>query len=348
MSFGARFLKSLSQNWWVLYWIVAIFLLVNGFQEGIGSVTFQWGIVVVMLFFVIIVFIFFIKKRKKASISRNLLGIEKINERDLARLSGAYIQDVHAFLHDISRNPEASGIAILVKGEYIYYSNAVIKKFKKLYKEGKNTKELIEELPQFETREEVRKMIEKLKEFDELPARTKEGEKESTSLTSSEEVEDASKTTGKTGEKAVPNKLFPALGIVVALVGVILLISASVSLSNGTVDIVTNYAPYHAWLEQISNTAGYGMIFLGVAIVLGLASRRKVMVVAFGASVVLTLLIVLYINDFRPYMDVIPAIGAESALQAFKGIVGALEAFAIISALLGLAIDVYRLRAHAR
>ncbi len=164
MSFGTRFLKSLSQNWWVLYWLAVILLFFVGIE---------WGILAIALFFVIVIFIAFMRKRKKAAISRNLLGIEKISERDLARLAGVYIEEAHVFLHDVSRNPDASGIPILVKGEYIYFSNAVIKKFKKLYKEGKNTKELIEEMPQFETREEVKKMLEKLKEFDELPERVK-------------------------------------------------------------------------------------------------------------------------------------------------------------------------------
>nr|MDO8084336.1 hypothetical protein [Candidatus Sigynarchaeum springense] len=366
MSFGARFLKSLSQNWWVLYWIITIVLLVTAYQ---------WGIIAVVLFFIIVIFIFFMKKRKKASISRNLLGIEKINERDLARLAGVYIEEAHAFLHDVSRNPDASGIPILVKGEYIYYSNAVIKKFKKLYKEGKNTKELIEEMPQFETREEVKKMLEKLKEFgqcrvklgrfikdraasklnpvlsefDELPARAKEGEKEPPSTAPSEEEEEETREKAKKlAEKAPSRKMFPALGIVVALVGVILLVSASVSLNNGTVGIVTNYSSYHTWLEEISNTTGYSMIFQGIAVVLALAYRRKVMVVALCASVVFALSIVLYINYFRPYMNVIPAIDAESALQSFKGIIGTLEALAIIPALLGLAVDAYRLRMHTR
>jgi hypothetical protein len=167
MSFGTRFLKGLSQNWWVLYWIAVIALFFVGIQ---------WGILAIVLFVVIIVFVVFVKRRKKAAISRNLLGIEKISERDLARLAGVYIEEAHAFLHDVSRNPDASGIPILVKGEYIYYSNETIKKFKQLFKEGKNTKELIEELPQFETREEVKKMLEKLKEFDELPERAKVGE----------------------------------------------------------------------------------------------------------------------------------------------------------------------------
>lgn len=158
-----RVLKLLLNNWWVFYIIIVIILFATA---GITA-----GILSIVIFIVLVVFVVFVRRRKRASLSRNLLGIEKITEHELARISGAYIEDAHAFLHDISRNPESVGISILVKGEYIYFANKVIKKFKDLYKEGKGTKEILEKLPIFETREEVKKTIEKLKEFNELPLR---------------------------------------------------------------------------------------------------------------------------------------------------------------------------------
>ncbi len=335
MSLSTRFLKSLSQNWWVLYWIVAIILFFYGIE---------WGILALVIFVVLVVFIAFMKRRKKATISRNLLGIEKIDERNLARLAGVYIEEAHAYLHDVSRNPEAPGIPILVKGEYIYFSNAVIKKFKKLYKEGKNTKELLEEMPQFETREEVKKMLEKLKEFEELPSRKKvgdEGKVSSDEAEADEETEQPDKMAGRKG-------VHPAFGILIAIAVVITLLFSVKSLNDGTVAIVTNFASYHVWLEEISNATGYCMLVIAIGIVVSLASRRKVMVAMLCGSIVFALSIVLYINYFRPYMDVIPALGAEAALQAFKVLVGTLEALAILLAALGVAIEAYRLRMHTR
>ncbi|MBN2151616.1 MAG: hypothetical protein JW839_09235 [Candidatus Lokiarchaeota archaeon] len=334
MSFGPRFLKSLSQNWWVLYWIVAIILFFFDIQ---------WGILALVVFVAIVVFQIFLKRRKKASISRNLLGIEKIDERSLARLAGAYIEETHAFLHDVSRNPDSTGIAILVKGEYIYFSNAVVKKFKQLYKEGKNTKELLEEMPQFETREEVKKMLEKLKEFDELPSRKKEGEEEK-----GPEEASADESEVQPAKKGPARWTHPALGIVIAIIAVVTLLAASVSLNNGTLETVTDYAAYHAWLEEISNATGYGMLVLLVALVFSLASRRKVMAIALCGSALIALAIVLYINDFRPYSDVVPFGSAEEALQAFKGLVGTLEALAITAAALGVVVELYRLKTHSR
>ncbi len=342
MSFGTRFLKSLTQNWWVLYWIATIILFFTAPQIGV-----QWGILSVVLFVVIVVFIFFMKRRKKASILRNLLGIEKIGEKDLARLAGVYIEEAHAFLHDVSRNPEASGIPILVKGEYIYFSNETIKKFKKLYKEGKNTKELIEEMPQFETREEVKKMLEKLKEFDELPARKKEGDDGQASSASVDE-EDTDSTREQKVKKPLSKGVHPVIGVITAFVAVIFLVVACVSLNNGTVDIVSNPASYHPWLEEISNATGYSLLIFAVALVLSFASRRKGMVIALCASIVFAFSIVMYINYFRPYMNVIPAVGAEAILQAFKSLVGTLEALAIIPTLLGVVVELNHLRQPTR
>jgi hypothetical protein len=323
----------------VLYWIVTIILFFAGIL---------WGVLAVILFIVIVVFVVFMKRRKKASISRNLLGIEKIGERDLARLAGVYIEEAHAFLHDVSRNPEASGIPILVKGEYIYFSNAVLKKFKKLYKEGKNTKELIEEIPQFETREEVKKMLEKLKEFDELPSRKKEGETDQSASKTTEETDtdDAEKAPIK---KASLRGVHPAFGVIAAAIAVVLFIVASVSLNNGTMDIVIVPSTYHAWLEEISNATGYGLLLLAVGIVLGILSRRKFLLATLCLSMALALSIVLYINYFRPYMEVIPAgVAGLEAFQAFKTLVGSLEAIVIISATVGILAEVYDLRKPTR
>nr|MDO8110548.1 hypothetical protein [Candidatus Sigynarchaeota archaeon] len=160
-----RLFKFFSHNWFLFYGIIVIILFVA--KEYVA------GILMILIGVFLGIFIMFFKRKNKAALSRNLLGIEKISERELARIAGVYIEDAHSFLHDVSRNPDSSGIPILVKGEYIYFSNKVIKEFKKLYKDGKNTKDILEAIPQFETREEVKKMIEKLKEFEELPERQK-------------------------------------------------------------------------------------------------------------------------------------------------------------------------------
>ncbi len=163
--------RMLGNNWWVFYGILVIW----GFFSG-EPVNLPLGIGLIFIGFVIGIVIYILKRKKKVSLSKNLLGINRITENELARLSNSYIEDTHAFLHDISRNPDASGIAILVKGQYIYFSNNVAKQFKHLYKDGKNTKEILAEMPEFETREEVKKMLEKLKEFEELPDREKSQE----------------------------------------------------------------------------------------------------------------------------------------------------------------------------
>ncbi|MHA1889555.1 MAG: hypothetical protein ACTSYS_01085 [Promethearchaeota archaeon] len=131
------------------------------------------GIIFTLIGIVIFIAIFILKRRTSVKISKNLLGIDRITERDLAKISNVFIEDVHTFLHDVSRNPETSGIAILVRGQYIYFSNRVIKRFKELFKSGKTMKEIVAELVEIETKEEYKRIVEKLREFDELPERPK-------------------------------------------------------------------------------------------------------------------------------------------------------------------------------
>jgi hypothetical protein len=341
MSLGMRSAwKTIINNWWVIYWIFGIILF-------FVPPTPTWGIIAVVIFILLVIVAVFVKKRRKDAMSRNLHGIDKINEKELARLAGVYIEDAHAFLHDVSRNPDASGIPILVKGEYIYFANEVIKNLKALYKDGKNTKEILEEMHEFETREEVKKMLEKLKEFDELPARKKEGDVGQASSASADQA-DGDERKGQQVKKSPLKGVHPAFGIIMALVSVMILVAASVSLNKGTVVIVTSSAPYHAWLEEIANATGYGMLSFAVALVLSVISRRKAMLVALCASIPIALSIVLYINYFRPYMDAIPSAGAEAALQAFKALVGTLEALAIGSALIGAIIEINQLRQPTR
>nr|MDO8116528.1 hypothetical protein [Candidatus Sigynarchaeota archaeon] len=165
------FTRAIGNSWWVFYGIIVIW----GFLAG-DPVNIPLGIMLVFIGIILGIVIYILKRRKKVSMSKNLLGINRINENELARLSGAYIEDTHAFLHDISRNPDSSGVSILVKGQYVYFSNEVVKKFKLLYKSGKNSKDILAEMPEFETREEVKKMLEKLKDFEELPDRDVQAE----------------------------------------------------------------------------------------------------------------------------------------------------------------------------
>lgn len=150
--------------WWFFYLLLTI---------TVFFIDIQWGIVLALVFCGLIVGITLLKRMGKAKISKNLLGIDKISERELSGITGSYVEKVHAFLHDVSRNPDASGIAILVKGEYIYFSNKVIKKFKLKYKDGMGMKEIIASMEQIETRDEYKKILQRLEEFDELPERAK-------------------------------------------------------------------------------------------------------------------------------------------------------------------------------
>ncbi|NMC04918.1 MAG: hypothetical protein GYA24_06890 [Candidatus Lokiarchaeota archaeon] len=291
-----------------------------------------------VLFFGIVVLVVFMKRRKKASISRALLGVEKINERDLARLANIYVEEAHAYLHDVSRDPDESGIAILVKGEYIYFANEVIKEFKKLYKEGKNTKELLEAMSQFETREEVKKVLEKLKEFEELPKRKLEEGVTEEPAASDDEPETGAKLTTSTNQ---PFKgIHPAFPIAAAAIAVILIIAACAFLNNGTIDIIIVASTYHAWLEEISNATGYGMLALGASLVLGILSRRKALLLMSCMAMAISLVVVLYINEFRPYMDVIPVSVATDALQSFKTFVGSFEALVMIATIIGIVAEI--------
>ncbi|MHA1848349.1 MAG: hypothetical protein ACTSXU_11940, partial [Promethearchaeota archaeon] len=96
--------RILINNWWVFYGIFLILMFFSGIALGI---------IFTLIGIVIFIAIFILKRRTSVKISKNLLGIDRITERDLAKISNVFIEDVHAFLHDVSRNPETSGIAIL-------------------------------------------------------------------------------------------------------------------------------------------------------------------------------------------------------------------------------------------
>lgn len=157
-------LRAIIKNWWLFYGIFVIIIYFFDILAGIGLTFLGIGIGLV---------IYFVQRRSKVSLSKNLLGMSRIDEHELAKLAGVYSEEAHSFLHDVSRNPDASGIPILVKGVYIYFSNKIVRQFKDLYAEGLNTKGILKEIPEFQTREEVKKMLEKLREFDELPEREK-------------------------------------------------------------------------------------------------------------------------------------------------------------------------------
>jgi hypothetical protein len=160
-----KFFKNLSQAWWIVLGLLVVILFATSY--------YVIGIVFILVGILLGVLLYLMRKRKNAFLGKHLRDMDRVSERELARLSGAYVEEAHAFLHDISRNPKSTGIAVLVKGEYIYFPNEIIKQFKLLYKDGKNTKDILEEMPVFKTREEVKQIIEKLKEFNELPTRAK-------------------------------------------------------------------------------------------------------------------------------------------------------------------------------
>jgi ABC-type multidrug transport system fused ATPase/permease subunit len=161
-----KYLRNLGQLWWVALGIVVVVLF------ALDQILL--GVVFIVIIVLLAILLFMLRKRRSAFLGKYLKDMDRISERELARLSGVYVEEAHAFLHDISRNQKALGIAVLVKGEYIYFPNEIIKKFKLQYKDGKNTRDILEAMSEvFETREEVKQIIEKLREWNELPARAK-------------------------------------------------------------------------------------------------------------------------------------------------------------------------------
>ncbi|MFX0100293.1 MAG: hypothetical protein ACFFCS_11980 [Candidatus Hodarchaeota archaeon] len=311
-----RLRKWLENNWFLLYGIIVILVF---------FIDIFWGILLIIFGVLFGVFLSLLKRRGKAKLSKNLLGFDKINERELARISGMYIEEAHSFLHDVSRDPNSSGISILVKGQYIYFSNKIIKKFKELYKEGKRTKELIAEMPQFETKVEVSKMLEKLREFDELPGWTSKEKKEEEELIALDQERKMSPRLNK-------------LVLACELIGVILALFSLANFVSRNWVITSRFDEYHDWMETSTWCMGFGVISIWISWGILTMKRKYLMTVLLGITIALGLGAVLYVNNGRPDM-LDPAITwTESIFNSFKMLVVYLEIGAIGSTALAMAV----------
>lgn len=298
-----RVRKWLENNWFLFYGIVVIFVF---FLDVL------WGILLIIFGVLFGILLSLLKRRGKAKLSKNLLGFDKINERELARISRSYIEEAHSFLHDVSRDPDSSGIPILVKGQYIYFSNKVVKKFKELYKEGKRTKGIIAEMPQFETRAEVSEMLEKLKEFDELPTGA---EKDS-------EIEEEGPE--KASEKGFSPKQAKFI-LACELVGVIIALIALLNFAIQDISITTEFDAYHTWLENTTWVTGISVISIWIAWGLCALKKKYTMVVLLGIAIALGFGLILYINNGRPGLTDASFAWTESVFNSFQMLVITLE-----------------------
>ncbi|NMC07210.1 MAG: CTL/SLC44 family protein [Candidatus Lokiarchaeota archaeon] len=112
-------------------------------------------------------------------------------------------------------------------------------------------------------------------------------------------------------------------------------------LINGTDVIMADFDAFHAWLEQISFFAGYGALGMMLALVFSALARRKYISIAIVVSIAVALLMVCYINWWRPASPPVWTTGNE--LTEFKIVVGCLVCVVIGSWLLGTIVEIYLL-----
>ncbi len=101
-------------------------------------------------------------------------------------------------------------------------------------------------------------------------------------------------------------------------------------------DIVVPFALYHRWLEAITWITGFGIIMLAIGTVFHVLARQKVSAVLFSVAALVGLVLVLYVDYFRPDLA-IPNVFREFAqFEAFRMGIAAMASITIGVSILGM------------
>ena len=136
-------------------------------------------------------------------------------------------------------------------------------------------------------------------------------------------------TSSRTGESVHDGFATAAFGT--ALVGfalAVLLVAAP--------GVVLQFALFHRWLETITWVTGFGSIMLATGTVFHGIARQKASAVLFSVAAIVGLVLVLYVDFFRPDLAT-PGIFDDAAqFNAFKITVAAMAAITIGVSILGM------------
>lgn len=137
------------------------------------------------------------------------------------------------------------------------------------------------------------------------------------------------KKSSHTGESVHDGFATAAFGT--ALVGfalVVLLVAAP--------GVVLQFALFHRWLETITWVTGFGSIMLATGTVFHSLARQKASAVLFSVAAIVGLVLVLYVDFFRPDLATPGILDDATQFNAFKITVAAMAAITIGVSILGM------------
>ncbi len=125
-------------------------------------------------------------------------------------------------------------------------------------------------------------------------------------------------------------------GFATAAFGTALVMFATFVLLLAAPAIVVPFALYHRWLEAITWVTGFGSILLAIGTVFHGIARQKASAALFSIAALTGLVLVLYVDYFRPDLA-IPSIFDEIVqFEAFRMNIAAMAAITIGLSILGM------------
>jgi hypothetical protein len=125
-------------------------------------------------------------------------------------------------------------------------------------------------------------------------------------------------------------------GFATAAFGTALVGFATAVLLLAAPDIVVPFALYHRWLETITWVTGFGSIMLAIGTVFHSLARQKVSAVLFCIAALAGLVLVLYVDYFRPDLAIPNLFGEIAQFAAFRMSIAAMAAITIGVSILGM------------
>lgn len=137
-------------------------------------------------------------------------------------------------------------------------------------------------------------------------------------------------------EKAVHAENTINDGFATATFGIALMVLVIVILIIAPPGIVASFALYHRWLESITWITGFGSIMIAFGTMFHGRARQKASSVLFSVAALVGLILVLYIDYFRPDLA-LPFIFADVAqFEAFRMNIAAMSTIVIGASVLGM------------
>jgi len=133
------------------------------------------------------------------------------------------------------------------------------------------------------------------------------------------------KTQIKYGKKSAVQDESVHDGFVIGAFGIMLVILAFVIVLWAPTTIVASFSLYHRWLESIAWITGFGSIMHFIGIVFHGRARQKISSILFGIAAIMGLVLVVYVDYFRPDLANAAIFNDAAQFNAFKIIIAILE-----------------------